>query len=151
MQDGEFASLNNLSFIMKQLEKVNLHVREATRKADPANALNSEPHNQTMCVGSLIFCPPLPPPPPFSLLPSPSSPPHSSLPPPHPLTPPSLSAELPPISLDGDRSELHVTFHLHSAHYAKLPPSLQSTQTVKLQPVLFNKGIIHCTMYMPQS
>lgn len=47
---------------------------------------------------------------------------------------------LPKISVEGNRSELHVNFALTPALYQNLPDSLITCLGVKVHPVLFNKG-----------
>lgn len=49
--------------------------------------------------------------------------------------------ELPPVSLKGERTALHVTFDLLPSVFSRLPEDL-TTADIKVHPVLFNKGLV---------
>lgn len=53
---------------------------------------------------------------------------------------PFVPGVLPPFTLSGDHSQLHITFQLPAAVMDTLPEALASGMGLKISPVLFNKG-----------
>jgi hypothetical protein len=52
-----------------------------------------------------------------------------------------VKSEYPEVTLSGSRSALHLTFALPPHLYKTLPSTLQSSRGIKVQPMLFNKGL----------
>ena len=50
------------------------------------------------------------------------------------------TAELPPVKLEGDRNEVHITFFVSRSLFKQLPESIMVSQGIKIVPILFNRG-----------